>query len=234
MSFIGLFNGEPGSGKTLGAFSFPEPICLVLLENRVGFYIEQKERYYPSKIIDIEGCYKTKRDGIFKLLDVKASLAALEKTFRTIDLDKYQTIILDHASNIRKWLIDDWCLRHGKENVWPLDQYRIINNNTRAYLIGLINAGIELNKHIILTSTFEDDYGTVDDEKTNRKLPTKVGRVPEIKDFVTADVNWILNFYITDKGRYMVEIKKSVIGKRILDVHDNLQLYNIIQEQLKG
>lgn len=232
-SFTGVFKGNPGAGKTFGGFSFPEPICLILLENRAQFYEEQKQLYYPGKLIDIKVCYKTKQDGIFRPQDVISSLQLLQSTFRSLDPNKYQTIILDHAGRIRKWLIKEWCIKHRKKNVWPLDEYRVINDNTLVYLNGLINTGIELGKNIILTTTYEDDYGIAEDEK-GKKTPTKVGKAPEMKDFAMADVNWILKFYINEQGRYTVDIEKSVVGKRVLDVHGKgTQLYSILQEQLK-
>lgn len=233
MSFIGLVKGNPGSGKTFGAYSFPEPICHILLENRKDFYTQQKEIYYPGKLIDIKECYKTKQDGIFSTHDVLGSLQHLQSTFRSINLNQYQTIILDHAGRIRKWLIEEWCIRHHKKNVWPLDEYRVINANTRVYLAGLINAGKESDKNIILTTTYEDEYGTVEDDR-GKKVPAKIGRAPEIKDFISADVNWILKFYINEQGRYTVDIEKSVVGRRVLDTHGKgTQLYSILQEQLK-
>ena len=230
--FIVLKKGEPGSGKTFGAYSFPEPICHILLENRKTFYTEQKQIYYPGKLIDIKECYKTKQDGIFRPHDVLGSLHLLQSTFKSLDLNKYQTIILDHAGRIRKWLIEEWCIQHRKKNVWPLDEYVAINANTRVYLDGLINTGKESGKNIILTTTYEDEYGTIEDG--GKKVPAKIGRIPEIKDFISADVDWILNFYISKQGRYTVEIEKSVIGKRVLDTHGKgTQLYSILQEQLK-
>ena len=185
MSFIGLVKGNPGSGKTFGAYSFPEPICHILLENRKDFYTQQKEIYYPGKLIDIKECYKTKQDGIFSTHDVLGSLQHLQSTFRSINLNQYQTIILDHAGRIRKWLIEEWCIRHHKKNVWPLDEYRVINANTRVYLAGLINAGKESDKNIILTTTYEDEYGTVEDDrgKMNRSLLDTGGAMLVVSQF---------------------------------------------------
>ena len=235
MSFIGLLEGEPGSGKTMGAYSFPEPICHILLENREKFCRDLANIYYPNKMIDIKTCYVVGGSGIFTSNDPVRSVGILRKTYEELDLSKYQTIIIDHAGKIRKWLKDEWRIKHprnGKpaKQVWPLDEYWSINENTRGYLNGLINFGIEHSKNIVFTTTFKDNYGEVVNDK-GKKVPAKIGRVTELDDFIDADVDWIVTLSL-EQGRYIANIRKSIVGFRKLDVTGKgTKLYRTLMEQ---
>jgi len=139
---VGVY-GDPGSGKSHFAASFPEPIFVIDTENRFA----RLNRKFPGKDIRVMHCYAETPDGIFDpvaaLHKAEIAISAARSMCKEGDVG---TIVIDSASDI-------WQMSQEYMKVEHLNRDRFALVNREGWNWGIAN---QRNDSIIMKALVQD------------------------------------------------------------------------------
>ena len=157
---IGIY-GEPGSGKSHFAATFPEPIYVIDTENRFA----RLGRKFPGKDIRVMHCYAEDGDGIF---DPVATLHKMEQAISQIrtmikqDKSSVGTIVLDSTSDVWQYSMEYMKIEHLTK-----DRFALVNREGWNWGIAnkrndaVVLKAVVQDAHVVLTGKIAyDDSGS--------------------------------------------------------------------------
>ena len=219
---VGVY-GEPGSGKSHFAATFPEPIYVIDTENRFA----RLGRKFPGKDIRVMHCYAEDGDGIF---DPVATLHKMEQAISQIramskaDTSSVGTIVLDSASDVWQYSMEYMKIEHLTK-----DRFALVNREGWNWGIAnkrndaVVLKAVVQDAHVVLTGKIAyDDSGST--RGTWRK------EVPYFVDVIV--VVQCVDSDDDEEPAYFYTIEKCAENGRLqTQTHENLDysnLYNMI------
>lgn len=219
---VGVY-GEPGSGKSHFAATFPEPIYVIDTENRFA----RLGRKFPGKDIRVMHCYAEDDDGIF---DPVATLHKMEQAISQIralskaDTASVGTIVLDSASDVWQYSMEYMKIEHLTK-----DRFALVNREGWNWGIAnkrndaVVLKAVVQDAHVVLTGKIAyDDSGST--RGTWRK------EVPYFVDVII--VVQCVDSDDDEEPAYFYTIEKCAENGRLqTQTHENLDysnLYNMI------
>ena len=219
---VGIY-GEPGSGKSHFAASFPEPVYVIDTENRFA----RLGRKFPGKDIRVMHCYQEDSEGIF---DPVATLHQMEQAISTIrklskdNKSAVGTIVLDSTSDVWQYSMEYMKIEHLTK-----DRFALVNREGWNWGIAnkrndaVVLKAIVQDAHVVLTGKIAyDDSGST--RGTWRK------EVPYFVDVII--VAQCVDSDDDEEPQYFYTIEKCAENGRLqTQIHEDLnydKLYNLI------
>jgi hypothetical protein len=223
---VGIY-GEPGSGKSHFAATFPEPIYVIDTENRFA----RLGRKFPGKDIRVMHCYAEDKDGIF---DPVATLHKMEQAIsqiRKMSKEKTSsvgTIVLDSTSDVWQYSMEYMKIEHLTK-----DRFALVNRE--GWNWGIAN---KRNDAVVLKSIVQDAHVVLtgkiayDDSGSTRGTWRK--EVPYFVDVII--VVQCVDSDDDEEPSYFYTIEKCAENGRLqTQTHEDLtysNLYNMIYPTL--
>lgn len=225
-----LLAGEPGTGKTFGAMTFPEPVRVLDMENR--------DTAPKDRLVDVMKVKMLTKDY---LDDYAASLRQLRFLTQAWVMDPSPPgLVLDTVSDIRNTYcyierLNEVRAANPKRTRLAIEEWGEVNDKTEAIIFPLINRARKDNLDLILIAQMDDEWGVAEEERGGRyvKVKARTGRKRACQNWVEYHVDTILNFHAEKrKGAwvYTVECTKSPVGCWTEDV-TGLSLYDVLLEK---
>lgn len=151
--------GEPDTGKTHCAVSFPEPIVVDFTSKRESLVEVLKQYQNRDRHVTARGK---------RISDVKRDIRRSE-----IDI---RTIVVETSQDLRKAYGEKWCRRHEKDAVYPPENWGDVNTMLEDDFIQDFSS----DYNIMFTSIMKDEY--VKDVKTGNRVRKGASRMDFISD----------------------------------------------------
>lgn len=168
---VALYYGEPGTGKTFNALSFPGPLLVMDTENRCELVLRQQERedtVYITQVATLNDIRES-FNGFTKIVkDEGDKLGALSPS----------TIVIDSASNLLMMAQEEYQRTKNIEKIYP----QFIWGEVYNLLDDVINT-IRLSGHnLIFTAQMKDEFAS--EQKTGRRVLDIYKKVPGWCDLI--------------------------------------------------
>jgi len=196
-SLIVLLWGDEGTGKSQQVMSFPRPMLIIDLENRLMPLALKNKFPFDSIVSPVTYGNMFDIDGVRTLGNVRK---LLDKVMIRGEREDIKTIALDGIADIRPFAIKEWLVdkaRKGKRRQRPntLGDWGEVNEKVREICHRLINWGRKKNKNVVFTTQVGyDDSG-------NRE-------VPEAKKWILHNVDHKFHMVARD-GEFLAYCEKS-------------------------
>lgn len=207
-----LLAGEPGTGKTFGAMTFPEPARILDMENR--------DTAPKDRVVTVEKVKCLTKDY---LDDYPASLAKLRgMTGAWLRDPTPPSLVLDTVSDIRNTYcynerLGEVQVKNPQRTRLAIEEWGEVNDKVEAILFPLINRARKDSLDLVLITQMDDEWGTAEEERGGRyvKVKARVGRKRACQNWIEYHVDTIVTLATQErKGewKYTAECSKSPVG----------------------
>ena len=151
----------------------------------------------PAQVVDVTQFTEDYADDPIRTFEV-----LVESIRKEITSKKYELIVIDGISDIRRMAADKWCVDHNRERPKTAGDWNQINMDTKDVIFRVFNYARVLKKYVVVTSLITDEYRK--GEATGRKIP-------DCKEYIMARADEV--FYTKSEDlRFYVRRKKSPRG----------------------
>lgn len=162
IGLVVLYYGEPGSGKTFNAASFPGPIlfldterrCELAISSRIQQGMDSREKEFHIASVDtMADC----REAITSFSNIVSSTSPAHS-------GEAPTIVLDSATSLQKFAEEEYLRKTNKDSIFPQFAWGEVYSIIDEFLVNVRKNGMNL----VFTCMMKDEYAG--DTKTGRRV----------------------------------------------------------------
>jgi len=242
-SFIMVFNGRQGSGKSTAAQLFPSPFILDLEygKNTDSIKYTTNEAIKNLRIGSIEDI-KNKKENIdivnVQDRDLKKTWDNIKecvKWYEDIGAKTHQTIVFDTTLWIREARVAVEEAKKGRRIT--KFEYRDVSEDEQSLLYDLIQFCRDYERNLIFVTHWTGKYQSIKNDKgyTDSEL---IGEIPDVKDWYLDAVTWRVDFLKPEESnydnKYIIYLDKAprhqyckldITNKNLFDIVNNLEVF---------
>jgi hypothetical protein len=176
VGIVAMYYGEPGTGKTFNALSYPSPMLVIDTENRCELVLRQQE--------DDKEVYIAPATN---LTDIREALNFFYQKTKNLDTSSNilskGTIVIDSATMLLQMAQEEYLKVSGAQKIYP----QFMWGEVYAILDDLIMKLRNLGFNIVFTAQVKDEY--TDQTKTGKRIIDIYKRIPFWCDLIVACVS---------------------------------------------
>jgi hypothetical protein len=162
---VALYYGEPGTGKTFNALSYPGPMLVIDTETRCELVLRQQEEDKEVYIAPAQS-----------LADIRESLNFFYQKTKDIErgssIISPATVVIDSATLLLQMAQEEYLKTSGAQKIYP----QFMWGEVYALLDELIMKMRNFGCNIVFTGQLKDEY--TGEGKTGRKILDVYKRIP--------------------------------------------------------
>ena len=199
IGIVVLYYGEPGSGKTFNAASFPGPVLFLDTEHRCELAITSRFHQgfdNPDKEFHIAGVNSMTecRESISEFAS-KVSIAAPKHP------GDAPTIVFDSATSLQKFAEEEYLTKTNRESIFPQFAWGEVWTIIDDFLVNTRKLGMNL----VFTCQVKDEYAG--DVKTGRRVMDVYKKMKYWVDIICGCS------YDYETGKFETKLVKNGYGK---------------------